>query len=355
MSYPIKVYSGTDIVGEIDDFIFMRWENSWWGMDQFEFKINKFADHNSLLGENTIIQWNGHQGIIEDIIHVQAATEKDDIYTYRGTNYGLFHKRIAYYGTNSGTGYDRQNTFAETAMKHYVDYNCISVDTHRQVPNLTLEANLNRGATVDYRARYQFISEILQEIGEFSGLGWEVSNYVFKVLQGLDRSVSQTSNSAVILRSEFGNVESYTYQKIASKQSNSFYIGDATTGKDRTISVYGSYDGLERKEMFVDAPDCSTAQQRLDKGQAMATEYSSTHSISLNYLPCMFIYGTDFNLGDIVTYSGADVVGDFRIIEAVEESLNGKLDVKLILNKSQTDFLRLWKVQNKLSNPILRR
>jgi hypothetical protein len=333
----------------------MRWENSWWGMDSFEFKINRWASHNDLLAENTILQWNGHQGIIEDIIHNQGASEKDDIYTYRGTNYGVFHKRICCYNTNTGTGYDRQNTYAETAMKHYVNYNCVAVDSHRKVPSLTLETDLQRGATVDYRARYQTVAEVLQEIGEFSGLGWEVSDYQFKILQGLDRSVSQTANAAVILKSEFGNIENQNYQYIASKQATTFYIGDASTGIDRTVSVYGIYDGLSRKEMFVDAPDCSTAQQRLDKGQAMATEHSATHSISINYLPSMFIYGTDFNLGDIVSYSGTDVVGDFRIIEAIEESMNDRLDIRLILNKSQADFLRLWKVQNKLNSPSLRR
>jgi hypothetical protein len=355
MSYPIYIYSGSNIVCEDDNYLYMRWTNSYWGMDTFEFVINRHNSNASNYAINTVIKWNGHQGIIEDKIHKQGSDKVDDLITFRGTTYGLFHKRICWNGVTSGTGYDRKNDHAETVMKYYVDKNCISTTNERIVPNLTLEADCARGATVDYRARLQTVSQVLEEVGKFSGLGWEVSNYQFKIVDSHDRSASQSVNPVVFLKSEFGNIETQEYQELGSKYYNTFYIGDASTGINRTFTIYGKSTGLSRKEMFVDAPDLSTTQQRVDRGITLTKDYGQTYGINLKYLPCMFQYGTDFHLGDIITYSGSDVVADVRIIEATEQCQGDKLDIDLTLNRQLADFIRLYKSTNNLNNPTLRR
>lgn len=355
MSYPIYIYSGSNIVAEHDSFLYMRWVNNYYTQDEFEFVINKFDSFESYYSIGTIIEWNGHQGIIEDKIHKQGSDKVDDLITFRGVNYGLFHKRICWNGVTSGTGYDTVSDYAESAMKYYVNKNCISTTSERVVPNLTLEADCARGDYVTYRARLQTVLQVLEEIGKFSGLGWEVSDYQFKILQGKDRSASQSLNPVVFLKSEFGNIETQEYQEIGSKHYNAFYIGDASTGIDRVFTIYGSYTGLNRKEMFIDAPDLSTTQQRVDKGITLTKDYGLTYSVNLKYLPCMFQYGTDFSIGDIITYSGSDVIADVRIIEAVEQCQGDKLDIDLTLNKQMVDFIKLYKSTNNLNSPTLRR
>jgi len=355
VSYPIYIYSGSNIVAEDDNYLYMRYTNSYWGMDTFEFVVNRWNSKASNYAKNTIIKWNNHQGIIEDKIHKQGGSERDDIITYRGVSYGLFHKRICWNGVTSGTGYDRKNDHAETVMKYYVDKNCITTTNERKVPSLSLEADTARGSIVDYRARLQTVLQVLEEVGKFSGLGWEVSDYQFKITQGKDRSASQSLNPVVFLKSEFGNIETQEYQELDSKFYNAFYIGDASTGLNRTFTIYGSSTGLSRKEMFVDAPDLSTTQQRVDRGITLSKDYGQVYGINLKYLPLMFQYGTDFNLGDIITYSGSDVVADVRIIEATEQCQGDKLDIDLTLNRQLADFIRLYKGTNNLNNPTLRR
>ena len=246
MTYPLYVFSDLLINKAIvDDYEFLRWNIKYRQVDNFELKINRYKVNVDKLTEGSIIAFykngNWRAGIIES--KELRLTEEGKISESwsiigRGLD-GLLSERIALYATDSGDGYDNQYDLAETVMRHYVDINCISSsDTDRNYSLLDLEADSLRGVSIYYSARFQFISEILEEISLASGLGWEVvldtinQRLKFRVLEGLDRSWENGVNSVVVFSPEYGNIKLLGYKKSRISSKNVAYVagqGDADT------------------------------------------------------------------------------------------------------------------------------
>lgn len=378
MAYPIYIFNTALVqVGMIDDYEYMEWDLKYRQVDSFSFNINRYKNNVDLLLEDYIIAFkkstnNWRAGRIESkelsLTDEGKVSETWNI-TGRGLD-GMLADRLAINGISSGNGYDSQSSVAaETAMRYYVNINCIdAIDTNRNYALLDLEADAARGINISYDARFEALNDLLESISLVSGLGWDVildsvnSRLKFRVLQGLDRSWANGVNSVVVFTPEFGNIKLLGYKKSKISSKNVAVVAGQGEAELRTIeevALNGStFTDLARREFFVDARDADSSAKLIQRGNERLEELGVSEVMEFeNSNSGPFQFETDFNLGDIVTVNYPDISAmDARIIEVKEEiTPESLISDKITVGKEYPDLISLIKLSQKNINPSIRR
>jgi len=369
LSSQITVFDSTlTRVALIEDYEYLYWTFKFRKFGNFKLIINRYKPNTSYLIKGNVLALyiaGYYRAAIIESIEI-GLTDKGKIsenYTISGRELGgLFAERIALHVTDSGTGYDSQSTYAETAMRHYINYNCMdAVDTDRNYSLLFLETpDGERGGAVKYDARFQYISEICEEISLASGIGWEVvldptnKRMVFKIIEGLDRSYGNGVNSVVIFSPSFGNIRLISYSYSALNSKNVAYVagqGDAEARDvDKVTYLAAPYTGVSRREFLIDARDLDSADKMAQRGNERLAELGEEKVIEMENLSTgPFSYGEDFYLGDIVTVDYPDIVNaDLRVIESIIEITPEKLiQNRLVFGKTYPDIININDNKNK--------
>lgn len=200
-----------------------------------------------------------------------------------------------------GQAYHRVNSNVETIMKEYVSTNC-------ETPNLVVATNLNRGETIVFQTRYKQLDEELEKIGLVSGIGWIVKldldnkQFIFDIVEGLDRTEGQDINSRAIFSTDFDNVSNQTLLESKLGYKNVAIVAGQGQGVDREIQVIGNATGFDRFETFVDARDIEDTTDLPDRGLQKLSEMDKVLSFENEILTnSSLIYEEDYNVGDKVT------------------------------------------------------
>ncbi|MDD5435531.1 MAG: siphovirus ReqiPepy6 Gp37-like family protein [Nitrospira sp.] len=374
-----KIYifdSDLNLQGILEDYESLEWNFRYRQVDDFTLVINRYKPNTEYLIKGNIlalyVAGYYRASLIEKIeISLTQEGKISENYTISGRGLdSLLTNRVAMHNTDSGTGYDSQDTYAETAMRHFVNVNCIDCieDTDRNYSNLYLDVDLNRGGNVKYDARFQILSELLEEISLASGLGWgivldiENKRFIFQVLQGLDRSFGNGENSTVMFSPKYGNIKLLSYMNSNIGSFNVAYVagqGEANLRAVQKITKGGeTYSGLLRRETFIDARDLDTTDKLIQRGNERLAELGEEETLEMENLSTgPFKFGEDFVEGDIVTVEYPDIVaGEFRVVESkITITPNEGIQNNLILGKSSPDFVRLYKLNNKNFNTEVRR
>jgi len=289
-----------------------------------------------------------------------------------GSCYGNWEKKQLYDSTYELTGKDSQRDFAETVIKNYVDRNLITNAGPRVIPNLTLESDIRRGVSVNYDARFQEFTQMFEEIYWKSGLGWDVEYdpvnlFKFCVYQGRNLSSSQVFH--VIMSEKFRTVESIEVVDDDTNAYDTAYVYG--TGVDaarvgnisvvlnsvetngwgctfvqmpdyvsyRNLSITGGTLGEGRSEIYVDASDLDTSDKLKNKGMEVLNQNYGKLSMSFTFLQGgSWTYGTDFNIGDIVTVQDDEYEEDMRIIK-VDEVWTDQLRLNITCGNDPEDLV----------------
>lgn len=138
--------------------------------------------------------------------------------------------------------------------------------------------------------------------------------FVFKLYAGADRTYAQTENPYVIFSPKFENIANSNYLESKKEYKNVALVAGEGEGAERKTTSVGEGNGLERRELFVDARDISTTtednvtlsdeeykKQLAQRGNEKLAECSSAQSFEGQVeMTKMFEYGKDFFIGDIV-------------------------------------------------------
>jgi hypothetical protein len=363
-------------LGILEDYEYLIWNFRYRTVDDFQLTINRYkANTNYLVKGNVIALYVAgyyRAAMIEQIrLPLTQEGKISENFEIKGRGLdGLLTERIALHNTASGTGYDSQNTYAETAMRHYVNVNCMdATDSNRNYDFLYLAENLQRGGNVKYNARFQPISEVLEEISLISGLGWGIvldpvnKRLVFQVIEGVDRSFGNAAgNSPVSFSPNFGNVKLLDYMESAINSKTNAYVGGQGEAEARTVVEVAkdgdTFTGLDRREFYQDARDLETTDMLTMRGEGRLAELGDEIAIEVENLSTgPFKYGEDFYLGDIVTVEHPDIVtADVRIIESIIEITPSEgIQNKLILGREFPDLFNIRKQDNKNITPEIHR
>ena len=355
----IQIYDQTSLlqVARIKAYELFRWTRNYYQNDSFEFRCRRgVAGCDCLTTSSMIAYYDGvqvHAGLIEEIQY--DLKPNDEVIICKGRCVGsVFRERLALEGVSSGTGYDTQTSVdAESAMRHYVDVNCINAsDASRNIADLVLATNQNRGATVTYSARFDVVHDILETIGYYAGLGWEVvfdrtaGKFTFTVLQGTDRSAN------VKFSPKFKNVKNLEYlESLLDSPTVAVVAGDGLDASRTIVTVTDTDATASRfswRETFVDARDVSGNDELTLRGQSVLDEAGDGITIDVEVTNNTFLYLDDYDLGDIVTvvYPGVFELQS-RII-----SITGQIDtsgrtLEITVGTSANDIVKLVRLASK--------
>ncbi len=364
---PMRVYerSGSTLVlkAVIDAYEAIEWTRRWRSPGSWQAVISRYATGADELREGRFISLprRGRHlvGIIESIEgQMTDEGEISESWTVAGRDLGaILQDRICLHGVSTDTGYDEQLTVAgETAMRHYVDVNAINpTDTDRQISGLSLAAyDQERGTTVEVRARFQSLPDILESIALQTGLGWDViysfdtDEFLFDALEGVDRSAE------VLLSPRLGNCLVSGYRACLSDAPTLAVVAGQGEAALREIVEVGAATGWSRREVYIDARDLDDPDKLVARGEERLAEIGETTTLEVEYIPTpTYRYMTDFDLGDIVSaeYPGVATM-QARIVTVTEQYPSGR--IVLGLGKEWPDLVSLLRTV-KRDNAEMRR
>ena len=195
-------------------------------------------------------------------------------------------------------------------------------DSNRKIPNFIFEETTDptiTSLTIEAQYTGDNLYEVIQKICDERNLGFKMTlnennQFVFSLYSGTDRSYDQTEAPYVVFSPEFENIINSNYMESNSSLKNVALVGGEGEGSERKYTTVGSGQGLERRELFVDARDISSdvgdgetlseteynaqLQQRGKENLAENTDLTSFEGETESTV--MFKYGEDFFIGDIV-------------------------------------------------------
>jgi hypothetical protein len=312
---PVRIFSPTfDNLGEILRYISLQFIRSWSDIGAFELHVSRYTKYADKLQKMNLIVLGDQLNKCGIILHREIELDENGKATENWIIKGFMLKSIASFRLtvpSSTTGYDNKSGSAETVMKHYIDTQMVNpTNPDRKIPNLIIAPDQGRGTHVDWQSRYASLSDELTMISNNTGLGWDITldpvnkQWVFDCYAGLDRSYSQSANKRAIFDPDFHSVKSQHFVDSDLSLKNFAYVGGQGEDVNRQIVTVGSATGLSRHETFVDARDVDgtgsvtlvqRGQQALDEA---GTELYLEGDILLK---SPFVYGTDYDVGDIVT------------------------------------------------------
>ena len=152
----------------------------------------------------------------------------------------------------------------------------------------------------------------------------------FETYKGIDRTTKQGTKPCVIFSESYNNLNraKHTYSDETAKTK--IVVGGAGDGADRIYVTVGGGTGFDLREEFLDAKDInkddfSTNAEYLEALRIRGEQYKAENAVIENIeaeveAEVNFIYGTDYDLGDIVTVEKAkwNKVLNLRITELCE-------------------------------------
>ena len=323
-------------VSRINSYTSMEWVHSWGDVDTFTITTNRYKKNVDALVESGYIAFvsglgSWCVGCVDSIEKPLDETGKEsEVWTITGQGIeSVLANRLMMHAWATGDGFDTQTAVAETNMRHYVNVEVISAtDTNRRMAGISLAADLGRGVAIEYKARAPLdLATVLRDLCLQSGLSYGLvwsgtgKNFVFTVYEGTDLS---SGAGKVVLSIEYGDVKAYDYIYSVLDQRNFVYIGGPGDGATRTLEslpASGIPTGWTRRETFVDATECTAADERTAKGNQVLAERSATQTLDFvfNQWSQLFVLGRDFNLGDIVVVDFPDVATMTSRITSITE------------------------------------
>lgn len=364
-------------MGIIEDYEYLGWTFKYRNFGSFRLLINRYKANTGYLTKGNVlslyIAGYYRAAMIESVsIGLTEQGKLSENYTIMGRGLGgILAERTVINDISIATGYDSQDTYAETAMRHYINLNCMDADdAERNYSLLYLEdPDGERGGNIKYDARFQQgINEILEDISLASGLGWEVvldpdnKRMVFQIIEGLDRSFENGENSVVMFSPKFGNIRLLNYTDSNINSKNVAYVAGQGEGADRTVVKVTkdgeTYTGFDRRECFIDGRDLDSEDKLTQRGNERLADLGEEKVLEIENLSTgPFSYGEDFYLGDIVTIEYPDIVSaDLRVIESqIEISPEELIQNKLIFGRTYPDLININEYKSKNLYPEMRR
>lgn len=359
IQYPtIKILSQQlELLGITELYTSLRFTRSWQSYGEFEVHVSDSAVRDILIPGNLIMIDNdvNRSGIINS---VRITHDKGIVTVIKGYHLnGITTRRIVLpYEGKENSGYfcvpkiltledEVAPVAAETIFKTFVraQFPLPEGDdiNNPRALNLYIPPDQQRGLHTVWLSRYDQLSDILQDIGEYTDMGYRIypdfdnNRFVFDVVTGVDRTVDQSQNPYVIMSRDYESVTDISYEADVSSQKNVAYAGGAGEDYDRTvIAVTNDAEtptGLNRMETFVDCGTLEVAEtdetlSLIDEGKHKLLDYKKQESLTATISQTgSFTYLKNWDLGDLVTVVDKDMgVKENKRITEVEECYEPK-------------------------------
>jgi len=201
--------------------------------------------YDSVILYDTILSKGIVAAVVRDLV-IETTEEEGDVMTVKGPFLaGYIGQRIVW-STQTITG------TPEYVMKELISRNMgASADSDRQFTGLSIEASQGlSGSSIDYQETDTELIDEIEQLSNDSELGFDIAldgaGMKFRVLEGIDRTSSQSVNPRAIFSIERRNLLSAEFEINGNKLTNVAKISN-----DLYTEIYGTAVGYERYETFV--------------------------------------------------------------------------------------------------------
>lgn len=212
----------------------------------------------------------------------------------------------------------------QNEIKRVLEENIIAPsDDSRKISNfIFIENNDPQITELEIDSQYaqgQNIYDMIVNLCESKKIGFKLVltddfKFAFSLYKGEDRSYEQDKNPFVIFSPSFENMINSDYLETKKDYKNVTLVAGEENNNIRTTTTVGSVTGLLRREIFTDARDASSTKEDnskisnddyikilVQRGEDKLKDYPDRHSFEGEVEASkMFVYGTDFFLGDTV-------------------------------------------------------
>ncbi|QRN84833.1 tail fiber protein [Clostridia bacterium] len=331
----------------------------WNGIGTFALVISEEIPNASLLSENDII-WFDHEYHKAFIIEHIETEFSGNVMTYRITANHinvLLHDYITIPPTGEDT--DARTGSREQVVRDWIEQNCINPNNpaRAQYPLVLSEVG-GFGGTITEQSRFAVLSDEITRVLLPDDLGWRIdvdlenSQFVFKVLDGVNRTSAQSTNNRILFGLRYGNIAGYRKVKDVISTKTVAFIGGQGDGSTRLLLEVDSAAGGRRKEVFVDAQDIGATNELAERGYQALSDAAAVNSFEFEALSRQFQYEEDYDLGDFVTVViDKATIQHLQIKELREVYEQANITVKPVFGTPERTFARtVGRVAKQLSS-----
>lgn len=278
----------------------MEWTRRWHKPGEFKLTIPYRSD----IQYGHIISKGIEAGIVRGIV-IEASDKDGDVMTITGPMLaGLSRQRILI-STYSAIG------TAEYVM-WYIAIHTMFIGQITKFPGLTIQPVQGySGDTINYQNERVPVDGELTALSESSGLGYDIvldgPGMLFRILEGKDRTESQSINKRAVFSIERHNILKAEFEMNGEKHTNAayFYL-------DGLINIVGSSSGFERYDFPFNPPDVSKDEE--GNANTLAEQREILTNLAKQKMTPMTLslvakidplgnlkYKQDYDLGDICT------------------------------------------------------
>lgn len=335
-----------NILAIVDTYKSVIWTKRYFTSGDFELYVAATQEMLEVLRKNYYVVRTDDttQCMIIENIEITTDIENGNYLIVTGRSLSSILSRRVILGEPTGTNQYYPTTVngtVEHCIRKLVYMNAIEPNggVERQLTGLVLSDEI-LGITTKINAQFtgNNLEETIQNICKSNDLGYDIlfdlenKKFIFVLLQGKNRSYSQSENDFVVFSNEFENLLTSNYKENSENFKNAAYIageGEGVNRKYASVTFEGA-SNLSRYELFVDARDVSTNNGEItddeynellvERASEKLAEHQTTRAIEGEVEPNYnYKFGVDYFLGDIV-----EVLTDYgvgmtpRITEVIE-------------------------------------
>lgn len=346
-----------ELMGVLDDYFSLRWRRKYATCGEFELHCNVTPQSLRWLAKGNIVAKKGssESGVIEGV-SIEDNAETGETIKVTGRFLSSYLERRL-----TGDTYIFRGT-AENAMRYHVTQNCIlPADLDRKMPLLELGNLIGDKQQVELQTTYKNLLSTNEKLARKSALGFRIradfaaKKLIFEVYAGTNRSVNQNTNAPVVFSDEYDNTKNTAYSS-NNTTLKTFCVVKGNDGTDGKVIVSaGSGEGINRREVFVQASETKSAESSLEEFKTILnTVADDTLKAAVEVetfeteVDILKDYKSTWDLGDIVTCMkkrwGKSI--NERITEVEEVYENGIVQIIPVLGTPEPELIDLLKEDN---------
>lgn len=316
-------------LGMIENHTSLQWYRKYYECGEFELHAPITKANLNLLKPGNIIRPNGRR---EAAVIRGEQTEEESIVTNELVRKGFF---LPVYFNDRLTG--PLFTYAgtcEDAMRNILT-------RMSSVPMLEVNPGTGDNTQITFQVTYKNVLTCLSKIARYCEIGFRVipdfkrKKLIFETYKGIDRTTKQQTKSRVIFSESYNNLNRVKHTYSDTEAKTKIIVGGAGEGTERIYVTVGGGNGFDLREVFLDARDINkddflSNTEYLEALRVRGMQYKTENAVIENFeaeaeADVNFIYGKDYDLGDIVTVNKEawGRVLNLRITEICEVYENG--------------------------------
>lgn len=359
-----------DNIGEINQFDSLMWPDKFDGYGSFELWAPITEENSAYIKRGNILWCGGDNAAVIEIVRSSVDDKGTKTYNVKGRTLEMLLTTRIIFGT-----YNARDKYVSTAMYDIVNLNCVNPsNAKRKIPFLECATDEQLGSVITFQKTGGEVYSALTTLAGSFDLGFSIlfrpkeKKLIFKVTEGVDRTIEQNVNDPVEFSTDLEDLLSSSYYSNDQDKKSVAFVQGEGEGANRKSVVSGdnTTEGFTRRELYVDARDLQKSSVDEDGNEVVISdaEYTKvltqrgddklseckvteTFEAQIRVLgDVQYEFGVDYTKGDKVTVrdNQLGVVVSARITE-VEEDFDDEYALVLTFGYSYPTIMQKVKRQ----------